>query len=178
MKLTRFADIPQFTRDSNWQVDYGLKLAVIQIQQWQTEGGNTANLDMDPDFQRAHVWTEQQQIAWLEFFLRGGKTGRDIRFNHPGWMRSYQGEFVIMDGKQRMEAARRFIENEIQAFGSYFSEFTDSLYCTDATLCFHVNTLQTRAEVIQWYLEFNTGGTPHTPEEIEKAKKFLEAETK
>jgi len=30
-------------------------------------------LNLDPDFQRAHVWTEDKQIAFVEFCLRGGQ---------------------------------------------------------------------------------------------------------
>ena len=31
-------------------------------------------LQFNPDFQRGHVWTEGQQIAFMEFLLKGGKT--------------------------------------------------------------------------------------------------------
>ena len=27
-------------------------------------------LQLNPDFQRGHVWTEEQQIAWIEYHLR------------------------------------------------------------------------------------------------------------
>ena len=35
-------------------------------------------IDLDPDFQRAHVWAEAQQIAYVEYQLRGGISGKDI----------------------------------------------------------------------------------------------------
>ena len=59
--------------------------------------------------------------------LRGGITGRDLYFNHPGWMRDWKGEFVMVDGKQRLEAIRRFFHNEIPAFDSLFKGFTDKI---------------------------------------------------
>src|ERR1700733_951997 len=120
-KITQFRDIPQMTVDGNWKANYSMDSAVRTIQEWTVE----SKLNIDPDFQRAHVWNESQQIAWLEFFFRGGKTGRDIHFNHPNWRHSGHGEFVLVDGKQRLNAATRFINNEVPIFGSYYREFTD-----------------------------------------------------
>lgn len=31
----------------------------------------------------------------------------------------------------------------------------------------------TKEEVLQWYVDMNTGGTPHTNEEIERVKKMI-----
>lgn len=167
MKLTRFQDIPQFTRDGNWECDYPLDRLHAFIVESQEKFG----LNLDPDFQRAHVWIEEQQIAWLEFFLRGGKTGRVIYLNQADWPSSH-GEFVCVDGKQRIEAVRRFVANEIPAFGTLYKEFTDKLRVCQ-TMRVNVNSLTTRAEVIQWYIEMNAGGTPHTAAEIERVRKLL-----
>ena len=38
------------------------------------------------------------------------------------------------------------------------------------------NNLKTRKEVLQWYIEMNNGGTPHTKEEINRVKILLETE--
>lgn len=75
-------------------------------------------MQLNPDFQRGHVWIENQQIKYIEYILRGGKTARVI----------------------------------------------------------YLNNLKTRKEVLQWYLEFNSYGTIHTEEEINKVKKLLEME--
>jgi len=170
-KITRFQDIPQFTKQGSWECDFQLDGLWHQVVKWQEEDG----LDLDPYFQRAHVWTESQQIAWLEFFLRGGKSGRVLFFNHPGWFRDWKGTPVIVDGKQRLEAIRRFIHDEIRVFGSLRSEFTDTLRMTH-TMKLNMNDLRTRAEVLQWYVEFNSGGTPHTIEEIDRVRELLAKE--
>lgn len=172
MKYTRYQDIPKFTRDGSWECDYSLDSAVEFIDELVERDG----LDLDPDFQRAHVWTESQQVAWIEFILRGGKTGRVLYFNHPGWQKDYKTTdigMVIVDGKQRLQAARRFINNDIKVFGSFKHEYKDSLRLQGSTLKINVNTLQTRREVITWYLEMNSGGTPHTSYEIERVRQLL-----
>lgn len=162
-----YRDIPQFTRDASYAVDVTLDYIEDAIQRYQKDYG----LDLNPDFQREHVWTEKQQIAYVEFLLRGGRSSRDIYFNHPGWMRSMKGNMVLVDGKQRLQAVHRFLTNEIPAFGTLYKNFEGRPGLI--TLKFHVNTLQTREEVLQWYIDMNAGGTPHTDEEIEKVRQMM-----
>src|SRR6476661_8557666 len=124
MKYTRFTDIPQMTREGSWECDFELRYILGFIEELKASDG----LDLNPDFQRAHVWTEQQQIAFMEFLLRGGRTGRVLYFNNPGWQnynRCSGVGMVIVDGKQRLEAIRRFVQNEIPVFGTLFKDYTD-----------------------------------------------------
>ncbi len=37
-----------------------------------------------------------------------------------------------------------------------------------------MNDLRTEKEVLQWYVDMNSGGTPHTSEEIERVKRMIE----
>jgi hypothetical protein len=39
-----------------------------------------------------------------------------------------------------------------------------------------VNDLKTKAEVLQWYLDINSGGVVHTETELEKVKRLLTKE--
>lgn len=176
-RYTRFRDIPQFTRPGGYEVDYPLPSLVRWVESTIAEDG----LNMEPDFQRGHVWTESQQIKFLEFILRGGKSGRVLYFNNPSWRTPVnEGEyndFVCVDGLQRFTAIRRFIQNEIPAFGSLYKEYTDPLSISLNTMRVNINTLTTRAAVLQWYLEMNTGGSPHAQEEIERVKTLLAIET-
>lgn len=174
---TKFRDVPQFVRDGTWECHYTLISALEFIDELVSGRGVTQRLDIDPDFQRGHVWNEQQQIAWLEFNLRGGKTGNTIYLNNPGWQTSYEGWFVLVDGKQRLEAIRAFVNNQIKVFGTYYKDYTDRISITDGgQIKINVNTLKTRAEVLQWYLGFNSGGTPHTKKEIARVYQLLSVE--
>ena len=171
-KLTRFRDAPKFTRSGHWECNFRLDEAVLFVERQRADG---LAVDIDPDFQRGHVWTEAQQVAWLEFVIRGGITSRVLYFNHPGWMGDWKGTLVLVDGKQRLEAIRRLVGNEIKVFGSYFREFTDPLFMPDIRI--NVNDLKTRAEVLQWYIDFNTGGVVHADAEIARVRDLLEKET-
>lgn len=174
--MPRFEDIPQFTRDSNYSVHVGWN----QLESSLKTFASGTTLDMDPDFQRAHVWTEGQQSRFVEFVLRGGKSAQDIYWNCPTWhcVGTHKSEqpVVLVDGKQRLEAARKFMRNELKAFGSYFKDYSDSFRITSVRFVFNVNDLQTRQEVLQWYLDFNAGGIAHTAHELGRVRKLLDAE--
>ena len=172
--MLRFRDIKPFTRESSYEVDVQLNYLEEHIRTYIDDYG----LELNPDFQRGHVWTEAQQVAFVEFLLRGGKSGYDVYFNHDHWrMPRGKGKgdsFVCVDGLQRITACRKFVNNKIKAFGHYRREYTDSPGLI--RLRFHVNDLKTRAEVLTWYLEFNAGGTIHTEAELDRVRNLLEKE--
>ena len=171
-KLTKFSDIPRFTQDGTWQSDFTFDYLVSFIKEEVEKHG----LQLNPNFQRGHVWTEEQQVAWLEFFLRGGKTSRIIYFNKPSWNRSVPegeyDEYVCVDGLQRLTAIQRFVNNEIKVFGSYYNEYTDSMRMIHS-IKININDLKSEKEVLQWYVDMNSGGTPHTYEEIERVREMI-----
>ena len=83
-------------------------------------------------------------------------------------------DFVCVDGLQRITAIRRFLNNEIRAFGQFYSEFGGTTDVVRRDMLVNVNDLQTKREVLQWYIEMNSGGTPHTEAEIERVKRLME----
>jgi hypothetical protein len=174
-----FNEIPQFTRDGNYRINVSwgyLEQTLDGYKERDQRFGSAASLDLDPDFQRGHVWKEHQQTAFVEHVLSGGIGSKEIRFNCTGWMADFRGPFVIVDGKQRLEAARKFMRGELKAFGYYFHEFTGRLRSTTADFIFNINNLSTRKQVLKWYLEINTGGVVHTPDEIQKVRDLLAKE--
>ena len=171
-----FLDIERFTDVGNYEVNMPLSHLERSVDGWEEEG-----LEMNPDFQRGHVWTEDQQIAYVEFFLRGGMTNRVIYFNHPSWMhksKTSYNDFVLVDGLQRITALLRFLRNEIKVFGTYLKDFEGELGTARShmNLKININQLQTKKEVLNWYIEMNTGGVVHTDEEINRVKILLENE--
>jgi len=130
------------------------------------------NLQMNPDFQRGHVWNEEQKIAYIEYIMQGGTSGRQIYFNHPGWMNSFKGEFVLVDGLQRVSAVLDFLNNKIRVFGKYLNEYEGRLN-SDWYFDFNIAKIQKRIDVLKWYYFMNVGGTPHSEEEIKKVKGMI-----
>lgn len=58
-------------------------------------------------------------------------------------------------------------------FGSYYKEYTDPRTLNSYSLIFHVNDLKSEKEVLQWYIDMNTGGTPHDQSEIDRVKQMI-----
>lgn len=170
----KYSEIPQFTSWGSYQVNMPLKYLKQKIEEWIAE----ENLQLNPDFQRGHVWTEEQQVNYIEFLLKGGQSSRVIYFNHPDWITSFNGEsfngdFVCVDGLQRLTAVMKFLGNEIKVFGCHYKDFEGNMP-NDLDMIFNVNNLETKKEVLKWYLEMNSGGTVHTKDELNKVKGMLE----
>ena len=166
-KYTKFRDIPQLII-----APYRVDCSFDGLRRYTDE----YELDLNPDFQRYYVWTEKQKTEYIEWVLRGGKSGRDLYFNHPGWMNNFKGDFVVVDGKQRLSAVFDFLDNKIKAYGSFLSEYEDRLNFMTASLSVNIANLKTRKEVLQWYIQLNTGGTAHTDDELEKVRELLKKE--
>ncbi len=172
---TSFKEIPQFTKTSSYAVDHEWAYLEEAVERYV----ETYQFDMgESDFQRAHVWTDLQQIRFVEYVLKGGRSGTDIYVNVRGWQGLRDvGPMQLVDGKQRLTAVLRFLRNEIPVFGgSYRKDFKETRFPLHCRFRWNVNDLKTRAEVLQWYLDMNAGGTVHTDEEIEKVQGLLAAE--
>lgn len=170
-----WSDIPRFSAWGKYTTDVDWNDFEHQIQRYISE----YNLNLNPDFQRGHVWSEDKRIAYVEYVLKGGKHSRHIIFNHPGWFTNFKGEMTLVDGKQRLESTRRFLNNELSVFnGVYRKDFTRNgkpcnRISSEFSFKFYINDLATRKELLQFYLDLNTGGVVHTDEEISRVKQLL-----
>lgn len=165
--MPKFSEIKQIPK-AYYAVDVDLAYVEHTLERYIKEG-----LNMDPDFQRGHVWTREQKIAFMEFFLQGGASDVHIYFNCPGFRSGYrpEGWFTLVDGKQRLEAIRAFLHNEIPVFGSYYKEY-EGRPLSDWSVKFHVAELKSKKDVLDWYIAINAGGTPHTKEEIDRVREM------
>lgn len=161
----RLVDIPQMSRasyrvDSQWKyLEDFLKLEGTPV-------------EMNPDYQRGYIWTPRQQTEYIEYRLKGGMSGWDIFWNCTTWNTSCNTPIEIVDGKQRVEAVRAFLRDEVPIFGRVLSEFSDhdvGLRMHLARFRMHVNDIQSRRGVIQWYIDMNTGGSIHTEADLRPA---------
>ena len=170
--MPKFSEIPQFTRSAEYRVNVSWSYLENHLKHLHRPDMGCP-LVLDPDFQRAHVWNDAKRTKYVEFILRGGQSSRDVYLNCSTWMASYSSPIVLVDGKQRIEAVRRFLSNQLPAFGHLFGEYEDRLRTVGPDFVFHVNNLKTRREVLQWYLDINSGGVVHTEKELKAVQNCL-----
>jgi hypothetical protein len=174
----RFRDIPQFPR-AGYKVDVAWSYLERHLEHY--SGREDIPFNMLPDYQRGHVWKEEQQIAFVEYGLMGGENSMVITTNCPNWMSVGEeaGPYELVDGLQRLTAVLRFTRGEIRAFGHYIGEYEDKLkWAGGPSFSWRVCTLPTRKEVLQLYLLINSGGVVHSPSEIKRVKRLLQTELK
>ncbi|MEJ6003750.1 hypothetical protein [Paucibacter soli] len=140
-------------------------------------------LELEPDFQRGHVWTDEQRIHYVENLLRGNAP-RLIRFNAADWSgRGIRGDLPAhhlqcIDGLQRMTALRRFLAGEMRLFGSSVgvAELKGSPFDPGRfTVQVAVHEFANRSDLLQFYLDLNSGGTVHADRELERVRGLLRA---
>lgn len=105
----KHTDIPQFPR-STYEVSVRIKNIEDHIQ-FHTE---SMGLNIDPEFQRGHVWSLAQRSAYLEYLLQGGEVAQTLICSCRKWRECVNEDYVIVDGKQRLEAVRSFSVTKFQ----------------------------------------------------------------
>lgn len=129
-----------------------------------------------PDYQRGHVWTDEQASAFVGHALCGGpmlplivnQHDRDGIRRHPD----------ILDGLQRLTAMRRWLRDELPArvdHTSFFFRETDKRF--RLTMSFVVQFVALpRLEAMRFYRRFNIAGTTHSKSAIDLVDKLIENE--
>ena len=178
-KTARLTAIIRPIPDPRYTIDVGFNDLERQLDAYARDFG----LNLDPDFQRGHVWTDLQRIAYIEGFFRGtvGDSQRIIQFNAPHWKDDNHGgdlanEIQIVDGLQRLTAIRMFMSGRLSAFGIRVDEFEDSSFNPRRQsygLKFAMHAFTYRCDLLRYYLDINAGGTPHSRDEIDRVSSLL-----
>lgn len=168
-----YEDIKRMTAAPQYRINLSWGFLEDHFKRWE----EYYNLEYDPDFQRGHVWTEEQQKKYVEYCLRGGYYGRDLMFNSFRFTSGERHPMVLVDGLQRLTAIRKFIKNELRVFNSFTLEELDKpeVILLKEDFIINVHSLPGKQAVYKWYLELNQEGTPHTHEELLRVEKLMVA---
>lgn len=167
-------------RAASWEADYEWGHIETSLPRIANDYGG---LDLIPDFQRGHVWTEAQQSRFVEACIRGvvPSSGYLIQFNCANWKldgtpTDLPDGFQCVDGLQRYTAITRFMRDEIRAFGLLASDLMGTQFSPKRMrVRMAVLDFTERADLLDHYLAINSGGTPHSLEEIERVRALRDA---
>lgn len=79
-----------------WSTDWTAETLLTQLRR--------SNIDLDPAFQRRSAWTDKRQSLFIESLILGLPIPQLILAESKG----KKGSFIVIDGKQRLLAIRRF----------------------------------------------------------------------
>lgn len=171
------ADIPKLISRRSMSNPVSIRLCYLQA--FLNDMKDELKLNLSPSFQRDHVWNMQQRIRYVEFILRGGITP-PIVFNSPVYYGDYEDncdledELVIVDGLQRLTSILMFLDNKLSVFGNnYLIDFDDQKSILRTQIFYFINDLQTKKELLQWYLEMNEGFVQHSESELNKVREMI-----
>ena len=148
--------------------------------------------DMDPEYQRGHVWTDRQRSLYIGALIEGrANDSAAIVLYERTYGLGGPSEVVddlyyeVVDGKQRLTAIVMFHDQKLPA------EFRDGTRALlqdmdtvsnrrvrlSVTVALGVVRNLTRAEVIDLYLALNEGGTMHTEAELDRVRRLSDCPT-
>lgn len=173
-------DIIKPLRAAKWQADFRWNTMEDQIR---AMGEDYGGLEMEPDFQRGHVWTPEQRVHFIENCLRGvvPSSGFLIQFNSPsfnddGIKTDLPKGLQCVDGLQRFTTVVEFVKGNVKPFGLTAAELHMTPFAPGR---FHmkvaIHDFTSRTDLLEHYLSINTGGTPHSPGEIARVRALLAA---
>lgn len=164
-------------RTAKWSADYSWDRLEPGLKSMAEDYGG---LVMNPDFQRGHVWTPDQQQHFIENCLRGVVTtaGLLIQFNCESFS-SYQNDvsnsaMECLDGLQRYTAITEYVKGNVKPFGLSVDEYSHSSFDPRRFyIKVAIHDFTNRAQMLQYYLDINSGGTMHTSSELDRVKGLM-----
>lgn len=163
-----------------WSTDWTAETILSQLAHF--------NIDLDPSFQRRPVWNDKKQSLFIESLILGLPIPQLILAEAPG----RRGSYIVIDGKQRLLALRRFGSADSAGQGplklSGLSElrrlnkktYTDLLSDNDlaedraafensAIRTLVIRNWKSEEYLYEVFLRINTGSVKLSPQELRQA---------
>ena len=124
-----------------------------------------------PSFQRPLVWTEAQSVRFIESAYMGFELGTYVVNSvlsvtmNMDVAAKYDG--LLIDGQQRINAIRGYVNNEFKVFGYLWSELDPGDQMRFRRVVFSRGEITTTDDAVlrELYNRLNFGGTAHTEDQ-------------
>lgn len=149
--------------------------------------GDRRAWDLNPDYQRGHVWTTDQAEKFMGHFIEGGPIPPvyvqryESSENAPAEIKAtYYDHAEVVDGQQRLRAVKAWVKGDIDAVLSNGRRIRYAdLDEVDLRM---LRSLQiafidmSRKDRLDFYIKLNRGGTVHSDAEIDRVRVLRAAE--
>jgi len=170
MDLRKIYDPPRFSNDITFGLD---------DLEWML---TKRSVNMSPSYQRPVRWSTEQQSLFMGHLLSGGDTLPIIIQRVPDG-----GPQEVLDGKQRLTAMLAWLHGEISAWvpngpSVHIDDLERGTLGTRPDAILGLSLVPVRFKYINlpfeerknFYIRLNSGGSPHTREDIEHARNAKE----
>ncbi|RJG57273.1 DUF262 domain-containing protein [Sphingobium terrigena] len=164
-----------------WSTDWTTETVISQL--------DKQNIDLDPSFQRRSAWDEKKQSLFIESLALGLPIPQLILAEN----RKKRGSFIVIDGKQRLLALRRFgstkpntgftplklrgLQKLKNLNGKTYADMQQDLGLDDDRAAFENSSIRTiiirnadqEEYLYEVFLRINTGSVQLSPQELRQA---------
>lgn len=164
-----------------WSTDWTAETVLSQLQR--------GNIDLDPSFQRRSAWSDQKKSLFIESLILGLPIPQLILAED----KNKKGSFIVIDGKQRLLAIRRFaslkadddfeplklkgLEERKDLNGKKYADLMRDSELREDLAAFQNASIRTivirnwKSEAYLWevFLRINTGSVQLSPQELRQA---------
>ena len=137
-------------------------------------------IDMNPDYQRGFVWSDEDKEKLLDSVFCGIDIGKFVLISRPQskWLEN-DLSYEILDGKQRLNVLLDFYEDKLTYRGLTFSQLSmkDRNYFRNRMVSVATAKDVSRDAILRYFLALNRGGRVMDPEQIEKVEQMLKEES-
>lgn len=154
--------------------------------------GMKDHIDLDPEYQRGHVWEDGQRSAYMGALLEGraNDSSAIVLFDNFATNQKFATDqdsdtlmYEVVDGKQRLTSIYKFLANEVSArfydgYEVYYEDLDKMNHLAvrnGITVGVGIVGHLSKKGVLELYLALNTGGTLHTSAEIDRVKALVDA---
>ena len=135
-------------------------------------------IDMDPDYQRGYVWTQEDKEKLIDSIFNNVDIGKFVFVHRRNYSDPDSPLYEVLDGKQRITALCEFYENKFPYKGKYYNDLSDRdkwHFCDYSVNVAEVEQAD-KATILKYFLMINTGGKAISEEHLHKVRKLYENE--
>ncbi len=162
-----------------WSTDWTAETVVSQLER--------GNIELNPSFQRRSAWTDKKQSLFIESLILGLPIPQLILAED----KNRKGSFIVIDGKQRLLAVRRFsAQEEDEGFkplklrqlnerhdlnGKTYADLLEddsedlSAFQNSTIRTVVIRNWKSEAYLYEVFLRINTGSVQLSPQELRQA---------
>jgi hypothetical protein len=130
--------------------------------------------NMNPEYQRDYVWSEEDKIALIDSIFNGIDIGK-FAYIHTEDYREGVPLYEILDGKQRLRAILDYYENRFPYKGKYFNDLCkrDQNWFENYRVSVADTRGLTQQQILRYFVSLNSQGRIMDAAHLDKVRSMI-----